>query len=58
MQRGIESISPRIVAPVVVKPLTLSKKAFTKEPKYPEKYIGIAAIKLATIHESATIKKV
>lgn len=57
MDLGSFSTSERIVAPVVVKPETLSKKASVKEGIAPEMMKGKVPKKLAAIQAAATIKK-
>ena len=57
MEIGKISTLLRIVAPVVVKPETASKKASVKEGKYPEKYSGIEPSKLEKIQQQAVIAK-
>jgi len=51
---GSVSIEERIVAPVVVKPETLSKKASVKDGIVPEIIKGTAPKRLAKVHAHAT----
>ena len=55
MHLGIASTSLRILAPVVVKPDTVSNRASTKEGIAPESHIGIVPQRDRTIQLSATI---
>ena len=57
MLRGRLSTSERIVAPVVVKPEALSKKASVKDGMYPEITNGRAPARLAVIQQNATETK-
>ena len=54
---GSTSTSVRMVEPVVVKPLTVSKKASAKFGMQPEIIKGSAPITNIRIHESATMTK-
>ena len=57
MLLGKVSTSERIVAPVVVKPLTLSKNASVKDGMEPLIINGIAPKRLVVIHAEATTTK-
>ena len=54
-ERGRISTSPRIVAPVVVNPDTISKSASTGLGKQPLKYRGMAPQILSMTQQTATL---